>query len=131
MRAGRCADRSALLIDSFALGLVMIAVLFVFGAFQGPAFQDDPAGDALVIGISPFAFLIGLLDARLARSAVGDLFVELRADPSPAGLRDALARALRDPSLTLAYWLPEFESWADLDGRPVRAAGPGAGGRRR
>src|SRR2546429_4440354 len=28
----------ALLIDSFAVGLVMISVLFVFGAFEGPAF---------------------------------------------------------------------------------------------
>jgi signal transduction histidine kinase len=25
---------------------------------------------------------------------------------------------LRDPSLQLAYWLPEFQSWADQDGRP-------------
>ena len=50
------------------------------------------------------------------RSSVGDLFVELRSHPAPGDLRDALARSLRDPSLTLAYWLPEFESWADLNG---------------
>ncbi len=112
----------ALLIESFALGLVMIAVLFVFGAFQGPAFQEIQRATLIVIGISPFAFLIGLLDARLARSSVGGLFVELRANPSPGGLRDALARALRDPSVTLAYWLPEFETWADLDGRRRGAA---------
>jgi signal transduction histidine kinase len=55
------------------------------------------------------------------------LFVELRADPAPTDLRDALARALRDPSLTLAYWLPEFRSWADLEGRPVKL--PSSGGR--
>ena len=30
-----------------------------------------------------------------------------------------MARALRDPSLELAYWLPDFEAYADLDGRPV------------
>ena len=72
-----------------------------------------------VVGLAPLAFLVGLLHARLARSAVGDLFVELRADPAPGDLRDALARALRDPSLTLAYWLPQFGSWADLDGRAV------------
>jgi signal transduction histidine kinase len=113
----------ALLIDSFALGLVMIAVLFVFGAFEGPAFQTIQRATLVVIGISPIAFLIGLLDARLARSAVGSLFVELRANPSPAVLRDALARALRDPSLELAYWLPEFGSWADLDGRSVALPG--------
>ncbi len=26
---------------------------------------------------------------------------------------------LRDPSLTLVYWLEEFESWADVDGKPI------------
>ena len=30
------------------------------------------------IGLAPAAFLIGLLHSRLARSTVGDLFVELR-----------------------------------------------------
>ena len=117
----------ALLIDSFALGLVMITVLFAFGAFQGPAFQEIQRATLIVIGISPFAFLIGLIDARLARSSVADVFVELRADPSPGGLQGALARALRDPSLTLAYWLPEFESWADLDGRRVELPAEGSG----
>ena len=117
----------ALLIDSFVLGLLMIAILFVSGAFEGPAFLTIQRATLLVIGISPIAFLIGLLDARLARSAVGSLFVELQADPSPAGLREALARALRDPSLTLAYWLPEFETWADVDGRPVELPGAGSG----
>src|SRR5438093_11548531 len=127
-QAGRPLRRPvALLIDSFALGLVMIAVLFVFGAFNGPAFQTIQRATLIVIGISPIAFLLGLLDARLARAAVGNLFVELRADPSPAGLRDAFARALRDPSLTLAYWLPEFESWADIDGRTVELPERGSG----
>ena len=43
----------------------------------------------------------------------------------PAELRDALARALRDPSLTLAYWLPDFESYADLDGGRWNCRGAG------
>ena len=47
----------------------------------------------------------------------------MRADPAPADLRDALARALRDPSLTLAYWLPEYGSWADVHGREVELPG--------
>ena len=46
--------------------------------------------------------------------------VELQRDPAPVDLRDALARALRDPSLTLAYWLPDFRSYADLEGRSVQ-----------
>ena len=85
--------------------------------------RDDPARD-VVRGRARADRVPGtaLLDARLARSAVGELFVELRGNPAPAELRAALARALRDPSLTLAYWLPEFESWADVDGRPVELA---------
>jgi signal transduction histidine kinase len=43
----------------------------------------------------------------------------MRADPAPPDLRNALARALRDPSLKLAYWLPEYASWADVDGRAM------------
>jgi signal transduction histidine kinase len=117
---GRPLRRSiTLLIDSFALGLVMIAALLLAGALELSAFETIRRVTFWVIGIAPVAFLIALLDARLARSAVGDLVVELDADPEPADLRDALSRALGDPSLTLAYWLPEFESWADLDGHPV------------
>jgi signal transduction histidine kinase len=124
-RHGRPRRRSlALLVDSFALGLVMIAVLFVSGAYGliegGTAFESIRRATFAIIGLAPIAFLIALLDARLARSAVGDLFVELQADPSPAELRNAIAKALRDPSLTLAYWLPQFDSWADIDGRAVR-----------
>jgi signal transduction histidine kinase len=78
----------------------------------------------VTLGMAPAVFLIGVLHDRLVRSDVGELFLELRADPAPAGLRDALARALRDPSLTLAYWLPDFASYADHDGQPVELPDP-------
>jgi signal transduction histidine kinase len=79
------------------------------------------------LGLAPSAFLVALLNARLARASVGDLFVELRADPPPAELRGALARALRDPSLELVYWLSEFDTYADLDGRATALPGDGSG----
>ena len=119
-RAGRPLRRSiSLLIDSFALGLVMIAILFLTQAFGNPAVREIRWVALATLVLAPIAFLIGLLHQRLAGSAVGELVVELQADPAPVDLRDALAHALRDPSLTLAYWLPEFDSYADLDGRPV------------
>lgn len=119
-REGRPLRRSfSLLIDSFALGLVMIAALSWTGAFGGPDLDSVRRLTFFVVGAAPIAFLVGLLHARLARSSVGELLVELRADPSPTALRDALARALRDPSLKLVYWLPDFRTYADLDGRPV------------
>ena len=119
-RAGQPLRRSlALLIDAFALGLVMIAFLLLSYAFGGPAVAEIRWATFATLGITPVAFLVGLLHDRLARSDVGELFLELRADPGPADLRDALARALRDPSLTLAYWLPEFGSYADHEGQPI------------
>jgi signal transduction histidine kinase len=131
-REGRPRRRwTALLVESFALGLVMLAFLFlsaVYGLASGQiAFETLRRITFFTVGLAPLVFLVGLLDARLARSAVGDLFVQLRADPAPSQLRAALARALRDPSLELAYWLPEYESWADLEGREVELP---TGGRR-
>jgi hypothetical protein len=119
--AGRPLRRSvSLLVDAFALGLVMIAALFLTGAFEWPYFETIRRATFLIIGLAPAAFLVGLLSARLARLALADLLLEMRAEPAPADLRDALARALRDPSLLLAYWLPEYGSWADVDGREVQ-----------
>jgi len=82
------------------------------------------AGALTWIGFSflvamPFAFLLGLLRARLGRLAVGSLLVDLETNGAPADLAGALARALRDPSLTLAYWVPDQRSYVDLDGRRV------------
>ncbi|WP_192582891.1 sensor histidine kinase [Streptomyces albicerus] len=115
--AGRPLRRSlGLLIDSFGLGLAMIAVMLVVGVFGGPSFPVVQRVSITVIGFAPIAFLAGLLGARLARTAVGDLVVELRAEPDD--LRAPLARALGDPSLAVLYWLPQFASWTDQDGKP-------------
>jgi PAS domain S-box-containing protein len=67
----------------------------------------------------PIAFIIGLLSGRLAREGVGQLVLELGEGRAPGELREALARALGDPTLRLAYWIPETESFADQDGNPV------------
>jgi len=127
-RSGRPLRRtSAVLVDSFALGLIMIAALLVSATFGGPWVQEIRWATFVTIGLAPVAFVVGLVSARLARVAVSGIFVELRSEPEPADLRDALARALGDPSLTLAYWLPDFESYADLEGHAVEL--PGAGKR--
>jgi signal transduction histidine kinase len=116
-----------LLVDSFALALVMIAVLLLAGALAWPSFETIRRITFVTIGLSPVAFLIGLLSARLARSTVGDLLVQLHTDPRPAELPALFGRALRDPSLWLAYWLPEYGTWADLDGHPVELPAESSG----
>jgi signal transduction histidine kinase len=128
LRAGRPTRRATeLLVDSFALGLVMMALLLLAGQFQWPSFETIRRITFVTIGLAPIAFLIGLLTSRLARSDVGDLLVELRSEPAPGELRDALARALRDPSLSLAFWLPEFGVWADVNGKEMSLPEQGTG----
>jgi signal transduction histidine kinase len=82
----------------------------------------------IAYSIVPFAFKLGLLRSRLARGAVADLVVELGETRAAGRLRDALSRALHDPSLSLAYWLPEQERFVDLAGHAVEL--PGEGGPR-
>ena len=69
------------------------------------------------LAIVPLAFLAGLVRVRLARVAVGELLVELRETRAPGALRDALARVLHDPSLEIAYWLPDRQAYVGVDGR--------------
>jgi len=73
----------------------------------------------LTLTAVPIIFLVGVLRARLARSSVGDLLVDLREPSDPGALRDSLARALRDPTLELAYWVPEYEAYVAADGEPL------------
>ena len=81
------------------------------------AVQHPVAGLAGIV--FPVAFLIGLLRARLARAGIGDLAVELGQGVPLGGLRDTLARALRDPTLVLAFPSPSGDGYVDPDGQPV------------
>jgi signal transduction histidine kinase len=110
-----------LLVDSFALGLVMIAALFVSIVFVGSP-DEVPTIEALrratffVVGLAPIVFLIGLLRSRLG---VGPAIVSLGAEAARGTVVDALKKALRDPSLEVVYWVPEYERYADRDGRAI------------
>jgi signal transduction histidine kinase len=75
---------------------------------------------ACVIGLllTPAAFLAGLLQTRLARGGFAELVVELRGLRGGA-LQAALARTLRDPTLVLAGWLPEYQAYVDAEGQVV------------
>jgi signal transduction histidine kinase len=116
----------ALTVDAFGVGLVMLAVLFVAGSSRWQAFETIRHVTFAALGLAPVAFLLGLLDARLARSDVGNLLVALH-HGATSDLTGLLAAALRDPTLALAYWLPEFGTWADAGGRPVDLPAPGQG----
>jgi signal transduction histidine kinase len=73
----------------------------------------------VALALVPLAFLAGLVRVRIARLTVGELLVELRQSRAPGALREALARVLHDPSLEIAYWLPEHGVYVDVEGRPA------------
>jgi signal transduction histidine kinase len=71
----------------------------------------------------PIAFLAGLLRSQLARGALTELFRGLQT-VRPAQLQAALAKALGDPALLIAYPVPGPASYVDTDGEPVRLPEP-------
>jgi signal transduction histidine kinase len=70
----------------------------------------------------PWAFLLGLMRTRFFRTAAVGRVIE-RLTHNPRGVRDALAAELGDPTLEVAYWLPE-RGFVDPDGFPVAEPDP-------
>jgi signal transduction histidine kinase len=108
----------------------------LMGSFASPDTTGQPFAylvwelqSVLQIGL-PVVFLWGLLSARLARSAVGDLVMELDRPLPPGELRACLARTLGDPSLEVLYARQGLDGWVDGDGQPgslrEEASGPRA-----
>jgi signal transduction histidine kinase len=96
-----------------------------FDAAGSPQDGLDWLSQALVATV-PLGFLTGLLRSRLAQGAALSALVARLGDlPGEGPLRAALADALGDPSLALAYWLPESSRFVDALGQPVTVSGPG------
>jgi signal transduction histidine kinase len=132
MRRWQAATRTArrVLGPVLATGLLATALTMIWLVASS---VDDDAGRyafwATMTGLAlvPLAFLAGLLRSRLALANVGQLVVALGQTARPGELRDAIAQALGDPSVTLAYWLPESESWVRIDGRRLPSLADGGG----
>ena len=92
-----------------------------------PARQPAQLGPAkvwfLTLALVPIAMVATFVRRRLARGSVAGLVVQLGGPTEPADLRAALARALGDPSLDLAYWFPAEARYV-TGGRPP-GRGPG------
>ena len=114
---------------SGGLVLALYAVWAVLGVLAvAPELQEDlERARVIALATVPFAFLGGLLRSRMAgATAVTGLVARLGGDPRPDALRDALAEALGDPALALAYWLPERDRWVDATGAPFALPPPGS-----
>jgi signal transduction histidine kinase len=117
-----------------ALVGIVLLIVYMTGQTLKAVLPDPPL--ALEIGFNlailmalvlwPLAFLAGLARTRLDHSAVGDLAVQLGEALPPGRLEQVLARALHDPTLRLAYWLPDRHAFVDAAGRLVELPAAGS-----
>jgi signal transduction histidine kinase len=111
------------LVPILITGAVTAALLAVILVVAVPPYTSVPrsvqAVERLTFAAVPLAYLLGLVGSRLGRVSVSDLMVELGRGVAPGDLREALARALRDPSLELGYWMRDSDSYVDGNGREV------------
>jgi len=105
--------------------IVLLAVALVVATFSEEASHVLFWIVIVMFATVPLAFIVGLLSGRLARAGVGQLLLELGQARAPGELREALARALGDPTLRLAYWISETETFADIEGNPIELPEPG------
>jgi signal transduction histidine kinase len=100
------------------------ACLLMFVWLLGTDLLSGPRSQVMIVVayasmlVVPAAFLAGLLRSRLARGGLAQLFRELSGMRGEA-LQAALERTLGDPTLVLAYRLPNSEGHADATGCPV------------
>jgi len=105
---------------ALTMGVLLVSV--VVDTFSDDAGQPLYFVFLISFALVPVAFLAGVLRSRLARAGVGELLLALsRGTP----IQDALAQALRDPTLEIAYWQAEEGRYVSADGKPL----PENGGR--
>jgi signal transduction histidine kinase len=67
----------------------------------------------------PLGILVGILRLRETRSAIAQAIADVGDAPSSLTLRDALAGALRDPSLRILTWDAAAAGYRDESGHPA------------
>jgi signal transduction histidine kinase len=106
--------------------LVLIIQVY-YALITGEFIRSSQEVTSVLLVSVPLAFLFGLLSQQLARAGMADLVVALQRAPDSQRLGELLAKALGDPSLVLAFWLPRFEAYVDAGGTPVALPEAGSG----
>ena len=110
-------------------GVLLFLEIALMGQIAGNPDIAEASYYATQIAILPlpFVFLAALLRGRLARAgAVGAFVAQLRRTPGRGEMGTALAEVLGDPTLELAYWLPEEGRYVDAAGAAVALPTEGA-----
>jgi signal transduction histidine kinase len=122
-----------LLVPVYSAGVAVAILLIATVLFQAGGSSDTLTMALFVAAMVPFTlvpylFLATLIRARMIQSgAVGELMGRLSETPRRGELRDALARALGDPTIELVYWLPDDRRFVDAAGQTYEPPHPRTG----
>jgi signal transduction histidine kinase len=86
--------------------------------FNATLFTIFAVASAAIIFLAA-GLISGVARARAERRAIARIAVNLDEAPAPGSLQTALAEALHDPDLRIAYWLPGAQRYVDTSGRAV------------
>jgi signal transduction histidine kinase len=119
------------------LPIVLTAALLSLGAqgiagygdptFVGPWRLDALSGIALCLLALPTAVLAIAILEGLGRALSALVQVLLHSPRAEGPVREMLAESLGDRTLSIAYWLPDRNTFVDEAGRPVDLPDPGSG----
>ncbi len=84
-----------------------------------PAFQSIFIVECAAVLLLAAGLVWATVRVRLQRRAVAQITANLGQAPPPGSLQAALAQAVDDPELRIAYWLPDSQRYVDAAGRPV------------
>jgi signal transduction histidine kinase len=84
-----------------------------------PAFQMIFIVECTAVLLLAAGLVWSTVRTRLQRRAVAQITANLGQAPPPGSLQAALAQAVDDPELRIAYWLPDSQRYVDAEGRPV------------
>ena len=115
----------------FILPAGAAALLLISASFAADPVSHSAKDVLVTLGLLtfatlPFLFLADLLRTRLARGGVADLLLGIPEASTVGEAEEGLRRALGDPQLQLAVWLPDRKSYLDCEGRSFTVPADGS-----
>jgi signal transduction histidine kinase len=116
----------------YGYGVLVVPAVPLMAIVVQPLTGMSPSVRAAVqvgaLSVAAVAFAVAILTGGFARTAeIQELSAWLGSVADPPALSDALARALGDDSLELAFWEPSGETYVDAEGHPFALPGAGSG----
>lgn len=119
------------LLPLYAYGIGVVALIpagpLLFGVLLGVSRFHVAVFQVLALAGVPLVFLLATLRGAFAPTAQAEaLATWLSSGPERPPITESLARALADPTVTVAYWLPDSGEYVDAAGQPVAVPKPGS-----